>query len=80
MIKKIKSYLKTLDKNEIKNIIRHPDLTELEKWLVYYTYGEKRMVINTCMKLNISRPQYHIIQTISLIKLYYILDIKNLDY
>ena len=72
MINKTKKYLKTLSKAEIKKLIEHPDLTEIEKWLIYYTYGEKRMVVNTCRKLAISEAQYRIIQQMALLKLYYI--------
>lgn len=73
MKNKAKNYLKTLDKYKIKEIVKHPDLTEIERWLIYYTYGEDRMVINTCYKLNISERQFHNIKDIALTKLYYIL-------
>lgn len=72
MIKKVKQHLKTLTKEEIKNLINHPDITEIERWLIYYTYAEKRMVINTCYKLSISERQFHNIQNIALTKLYFI--------
>ena len=72
MINKTKKYLKTLSKAEIKKLIEHPDLTEIEKWLIYYCYAEKRMVVNTCRKLAISEAQYRIIQQMALLKLYYI--------
>ena len=72
MINKTKKYLKTLSKAEIKKLIEHPDLTEIEKWLIYYCYGEKRMIVNTCRKLAISEAQYRIIQQMGLLKLYYI--------
>ena len=60
MINKVKAYFKTLAKEcnktelkeKVKNIVKHPDLTEEERWLVYYTYGEERMVLNTCHKLS----------------------------
>lgn len=78
MIKKVKQHLKTLTKEEIKKLINHPDITEIERWLIYYIYGEKRMVINTCYKLGLSEPQFHIIQKIALTKLYYILKLKTL--
>lgn len=55
MIRKVKKYLKTLTKEEIKKIIQHPDLTEEERWIIYYTFAEKRMVINTCYKLSINQ-------------------------
>lgn len=72
MVNKTKKYLKTLSKAEIKKLVEHPDLTEIEKWLIYYCYGEKRMVVNTCRKLAISEAQYRIIQQMALLKLYYI--------
>ena len=73
MIRKVKKYLKTLTKEEIKSIIQHPDLTEEERWIIYYTFAEKRMVINTCYKLSISERQFYFIKDKGLIKLYYIL-------
>ena len=73
MKNKTKKYLKSLTKYQIKDIVKHPDLTELERWLIYYTYGEDRYVLNTCVKLNISERQFHNIKDQVLIKLYYIL-------
>lgn len=73
MINKTKKYLKTLSKAEIKKLIEHPDLTEIEKWLIYYCYGEKRMVVNTCRKLGLQETQYYVTQNLALTKLYYIL-------
>jgi DNA-directed RNA polymerase specialized sigma subunit len=73
MIKSVKKHLKTLSREEIKQAINHPDITEIEKWLIYYTYAENRMVINTCYKLGLSEAQFHITQKIALTKLYYIL-------
>ena len=81
MRNKVKLYFKTLAKEcnktelkeKIKNIINHPDLTEEERWLIYYTYGEERMVLNTCYKLHVSERQFHNIKDIALTKLYYIL-------
>ena len=75
MVGKVKKYLKTLSKDEIKKLVQHPDLTEIEKWLIYYTYGENRMVVNTCRKLGLSDAQYYITQNLALTKLYYILNI-----
>ena len=80
MIRQIKKYLKSKTKEEIKQIVQHPDLSETEKWLIYYTYAEKRMVINTCHKLSISERHYHFLKTIALIKLYYILHIKTAQF
>lgn len=78
MIDRVKKHLKTLSKEDIKVIIEHPDLTEIEKWLIYYTFAEKRMVINTCYKLALSEPQFYITKRIALTKLYYILDLKTI--
>ena len=72
MINKAKKYIKTLTKDEIKKLVEHPDFTDLEKWLLIYTYGEKRYIANTCRKLGLSEPQFHIIQKMALLKLYYI--------
>lgn len=72
MINKTKKYLKTLSKAEIKKLIEHPDLTETEKWLIYYCFAENRMVVNTCRKLGISYAQYTIVKKMALLKLYYI--------
>ena len=71
MINKTKRYLKTLSKAEINKLIEHPDLTEIEKWLIYYCYGEKRMLVNTCRKLNICETEYRLIHKMALLKLYY---------
>ena len=73
MKNKTKKYLKSLTKYQIKDIIKHPDLTEEERWLIYYTYVEDRYVLNTYVKLNISERQFHNIKDQALIKLYYIL-------
>lgn len=77
IINKVKKYLKSegifKNKDKIKEIINHPDLTEEEKWLIYYTYGEDRYIINTARKLNMSESRYHKIKDIALTKLYYIL-------
>lgn len=72
MINKTKKHLKTLSKAEIKKLIEHPDLTEIEKWLIYYCFAENRMVVNTCRKLGISYAQYTIVKKMALLKLYYI--------
>lgn len=75
MKNKVKKYLKTKDKNEIKEIVKHPDLTEEEKWIIFYTFAEERLILNTCMKLNMSERRYHILKDQALIKLYYILNL-----
>ena len=71
MVGKTKKYLKTLSKAEIKKLIEHPDFTEIEKWLIYYCYAEKRMVVNTCRKLAISESEYRLYHKMALLKLYY---------
>ena len=73
MKNKTKKYLKSLTKYQIKDIVKHPDLTELERWIIYYTYGKNRYILNTCLKLNILERQFHNIKDQALIKLYYIL-------
>lgn len=67
----IKQYLKQTDKTQIRKMLKECDLTELEYWVIYYAYIEKRMVENTCMKLNISRAYYFIIKNKALIKLHF---------
>ena len=71
VINKTKKYLKALSKAEIKKLIEHPDFTEIEKWLIYYCYGEKRMVVNTCRKLAISESEYRLYHKMAILKLYY---------
>ena len=73
MKNKVKKFLKSKTKEEIKEIVKHPDLTELEKWIIYYTFGANRYVTNTCSKLAISERQFFHIKEIALTKLYYIL-------
>lgn len=81
MITKTKKYLKDIAKTHsrtetkqiIKKLVQHPDLTEIEQWLVYYTYGEDRMVANTCAKLGLGECDYYFKQKLALTKLYYIL-------
>ena len=67
----LKKYLKNLDKDTLKKLLKISDLDELEYWILYYNYVEKRMVINTCMKLNISRAYYFILKNKALIKVHY---------
>lgn len=77
MINKVKRFLKSKgifkNRDKIKEIINHPDLTEEEKWLIYYTYGEDRYIVNTAAKLNMSERRFYMVQDKALIKLYYIL-------
>ena len=70
---KVKKFLKTKTENYIKEVIKHPDLTDEERWIIYYTYAKDRMVLNTCAKLSISEGTYFNIRNQALIKLYYIL-------
>ena len=77
MKNKVKTYLKSdgifKNKLKVKEIVNHPDLTETEKWIIYYTFGEDRYVINTCAKLSISERNFYNIKDQALLKLYYIL-------
>ena len=76
MINKVKAYFKTLAKEcnktelkeKVKNIVKHPDLTEEKRWLVYYTYGEERMVLNTCNKLSMSERRFYMVWHFAFIK------------
>lgn len=70
--KRVKRFLKDKDKLQIKSLLDHPDFTEQERWVICYTFGENRMVVNTCMKLYLSQSQFHKIQNTALLKLYYI--------
>ena len=81
MINKVKKHLKNIikthNKTEAKEIIKklvlHPDLTEIEQKIIYCTYGEGRMVANTCDKLGLGECSYYFRKQIALTKLYYIL-------
>lgn len=81
MQSKVKKYLKNIAKTHsltetkqiVKKLVEHPDLTEIEKWLIYYTYGEDRMVANTCAKLGLGECDFYFKQKLALTKLYYIL-------
>lgn len=77
MKNKVKKYLKNLYQSKqiqkIQDLANHPDLTEDEKWLIYYTYAKDRMVANTAAKLSISERKFYMIQDCALIKLYYII-------
>ena len=72
---KVKKYLKTKTELEIKEIIKHSDLTDDERWIIYYTFAKNRMVLNTCAKLYISESKFHKIKDLALTKLYYILQL-----
>lgn len=62
MLNRVKRYLKSdgifKNREKIKEIINHPDLTEEERWLIYYTYAEDRYIINTARKLNMSNSKF----------------------
>ena len=75
-----KAYIKTLPEKEIEELSKHPDFSELERWIIYYTYVKKRLVANTCMKLSISERQFFMILSEVLIKVYYILDLKTVQF
>ena len=71
MLSNLKRYFKTLTPLTLRNLLKAADLTELEFWVSKYTFIEKRMVENICMKLNISRAYYFILKDKALIKIYY---------
>ena len=73
-----KKYIKQLKIDDIR-ALESSDLTELEYWILYYTYGQKNFVVNTCMKLGLSEAQYHIHLLVALTKVYYILNLKTLE-
>lgn len=73
-----KKHLKTLTKNDIR-ALKDSDLSSIEYWILYYTYGEKNFVINTCMKLGLSEAQFHIHLLVALTKVYYMLNLKTLE-
>lgn len=73
MIHTVKKYLKSKTEAEIAEIIKHRDLTDEERWLIYYTFVKNRMVPNTCAKLYMSESKFYKVQDRALIKLYYIL-------
>lgn len=58
MSSSVKHYLKKLDEETVKKLLKISKLTELEYWVAYYSY-KKRMVQNTCMKLYIGKTTYH---------------------
>ena len=73
MKNKVKKYLKTLNRYQVKELVQHSDLTQEERWIIYYTFREDRYVANTCAKLYISESKFYKTQDEALIKLYYIL-------
>ena len=72
-----KQYLKTLDRETLKKLLKIAELQEDEYWLLYYAFVEKRMRENTCFKLNISLRKYHTMLNEALIRVEY--TIRSLD-
>ena len=70
-IKAFKKKLKSMSSVELRELMNKANLSELEYWLVRYAFIEKRLVANTCMKLNISEPYYDVKLPLVLAKLYY---------
>lgn len=64
-----KQYLKKLDKKQILKLIEETSLDYYEKWALIYSFVDKRMVENICMRLNISRSKYFYILKNALIKI-----------
>ena len=73
MLSAIKKYLQGLSKEDLKKLLKAADLTETEYWIIIYSCAEKRLVENTCMKLNISRAYYFILKNKALLKIHYTL-------
>lgn len=70
-IKAFKKKLKSMSSIELRELMNKANLSELEYWLVKYAFIDKRLVANTCMKLNISEPYYYVKLPLALAKLYY---------
>ena len=85
MIDKVKKYLKNIvathpkyeARRIIRNLVDHPDLSQIEQWLIYYAFAEQRMVANTCDKLGLGECDYHFKKKLALTKLYYILELNK---
>lgn len=75
-LKAFKKKLKSMSSVELKELISKSNLTEFEYWLIKYAFIDKRLVANTCMKLNISVASYYVKLPIILAKLYYITKYK----
>ena len=80
--KYLKNYSKTTKGKEklrkLFNIAKdEKEINNFEFWLLIYAYVECRMVLNTCDKLGISKPLYHIKLNIALLKMDYV--VKKLD-
>ena len=72
-----KKYLKNLDKKQISKLINATELDYFEKWILTYTFVEKRLIENICMRLNIGRTKYFYVLKEALIKIEY--KIKEFD-
>ena len=72
-----RQYLKTLDRAQLRKLFEQCDLTETERWLLFYAFVEKRLRENTCDKLSLSSRQYHYLLNIALCKVE--IKIKELD-
>lgn len=72
-----KKYLKNLDKKQIIKLINETELDYFEKWILTYTFVEKRLIENICMRLNIGRTKYFYVLKEALIKIEY--KIKEFD-
>ena len=76
-----KKHLKTLDNpKQAIRALKDSDLSSIEYWILYYTYGEKNFVINTCMRLGLSEAQFHIHLLVALTKIYYICGLESLEF
>lgn len=76
-----KKYLKNFDEVYLSKLFQISDLTDIEYWVLHYGFIKKRMVLNTCAKLNISESTYRNIYNNALTKVDMtfknLLDIKN---
>lgn len=45
------------------------DITEIDYWILIYSFAECRMVENTCAKIGISKTTYHNILNVALVKI-----------
>jgi hypothetical protein len=72
-----RQYLRNLDKETLKKLFVVAQLPELEYWLVYYTFIDKKLRANVCRKLNIGSTKYATTLNEALIKIEY--TINNLD-
>lgn len=66
-----KQYLKNLDKKQILRLIDETKLDSFERWILIYSFIEKRMIENICMRMNIGRTKYFYVLKEALIKIEY---------